>query len=101
MSSVAGHRSHVLHVLVVGFHHKKGSQVEYCYPPIGAACGKGGDGEVTLPPAWQHLPSIALPDGSHNVAKDTVSFILPDGHDSGASVFGVACYEQIAADVSG
>ena len=24
----------VLHALVVGFHHKKGCQVEYSYPPL-------------------------------------------------------------------
>ncbi len=24
----------VLHVLVIGFHHKKGCQVEYSYPPL-------------------------------------------------------------------
>jgi hypothetical protein len=24
----------VLHVLVVGFHHKRGCQVEYAYPPL-------------------------------------------------------------------
>src|SRR5690606_9431057 len=24
----------VLHVMVVGFHHKRGCQVDYCYPPL-------------------------------------------------------------------
>jgi len=24
----------VLHVLVIGFHHKRGCQVEYAYPPL-------------------------------------------------------------------
>ena len=66
----------VLHVVVVGFHHKKGCQVEYAYPPL---MDPDGDPKSTLLPSqWKHLPSLALPDGSHNYEQDTCYFHLPD-----------------------
>ena len=58
----------VLHVLVVGFHHKKGCQVEYATPPL----IQGQEARSPeLPSQWKHLPSLALPDGSHNYDADT------------------------------
>jgi hypothetical protein len=45
----------VLCVLVVGFHHQKGSQVEYSYPPPVSS----------LPLSWKFLPYAAIPDGAH------------------------------------
>ncbi|KAK7067151.1 late secretory pathway protein avl9 [Halocaridina rubra] len=47
-----------LHVIVVGFHHKKGMQVEYSYPPLTK------DNSCDLPEQWRHLPSLCLPDGA-------------------------------------
>ena len=58
----------VLHVIVVGFHHKKGCQVEYSWPPI---IRENDCGSHELPAQWKHLPSLALPDGSHNFDADT------------------------------
>ncbi|XP_037067851.1 late secretory pathway protein AVL9 homolog [Pollicipes pollicipes] len=79
----------ILHIIVVGFHHKKGYQVEFSHPqwPTGDEC----------PPQWSHLPSIAMPDGSHNYHQETVYFHLPpiEGSDT---VYGVSCYRQIDAD---
>ncbi|XP_043210921.1 late secretory pathway protein AVL9 homolog [Amphibalanus amphitrite] len=79
----------ILHIIVVGFHHKKGYQVEFTHPqwPTGDEC----------PAEWGHLPSIAMPDGSHNYHQETVYFHLPplDGSDT---VYGVSCYRQIDAD---
>lgn len=130
-----GARSNILlHLMVVGFHHKKGcqvcrstahcacvlrvlfTQVEYCYPPLdssrvsveqsessqdtndeGDKCRKE---TVRLPVVWQTLPSLALPDGSHNHQDDTVLFHLPDTEDPTRSVFGVACYRQVSSNVS-
>ncbi|CAJ0599528.1 unnamed protein product [Cylicocyclus nassatus] len=82
----------ILHVIVVGFHHKKGCQVEYSYPKL------DGNGEGGLPDEWTHLPSLALPDGAHNNDSDTIFFILPSRERSGEAIFGISCYRQIAAD---
>merc|ERR1719402_1272094 len=44
------------------------------------------------------LPSLALPDGSHNWSDDTVYFHLPALHDPRKTVFGISCYRQIDAE---
>ena len=85
----------VLHVVVVGFHHKKGCQVEYAHPPL----IPGGDSSSPeLPSQWRNLPSLALPDGSHNWDQDTSYFHLPALHDPRKTVFGISCYRQIDVD---
>ena len=85
----------VLHVVVVGFHHKKGCQVEYAHPPL----IPGGDSYSSeLPSQWRNLPSLALPDGSHNWDQDTSYFHLPALHDPRKTVFGISCYRQIDVD---
>ena len=65
--------------------------MEFTHPqwPTGDEC----------PPEWSHLPSVAMPDGSHNYHQETVYFHLPpiEGSDT---VYGVSCYRQIDADVS-
>jgi Transport protein Avl9 len=60
---------------VIGFHHKKGCIVEYAYPPL---IPGGSSDSNELPSQWKHLPSLALPDGSHNFDSDTAYFHLPD-----------------------
>uniref|UniRef100_A0A1I8EER7 UDENN domain-containing protein n=1 Tax=Wuchereria bancrofti TaxID=6293 RepID=A0A1I8EER7_WUCBA len=82
--------SSILYVAVIGFHHKRGCQIEYCYPPL-------TDREGELPAAWQNLPSLALPDGAHNVDHDLIYFLLPSLDDPNRSVFGISCYRQISA----
>ncbi|CAD5221296.1 unnamed protein product [Bursaphelenchus xylophilus] len=83
--------SPILHVMVVGFHHTKGSQVEYCYPTL-----QEEGGEVLMPRVWENLPNLAMPDGSHNSPNgDTVYFTLPSSEDSRCTVFGIACYKHI------
>uniref|UniRef100_A0A8C7S9P2 UDENN domain-containing protein n=1 Tax=Oncorhynchus mykiss TaxID=8022 RepID=A0A8C7S9P2_ONCMY len=87
----------VLHIVVVGFHHKKGCQVEYSYPPL---IPEEGHDSSNLPEEWKYLPFLALPDGAHNYQEDTVYFHLPPF--SGADmkcVYGVSCYRQIEAKV--
>lgn len=85
----------VLHVLVVGFHHKKGNQVEFSYPPL-IPDNPVDSNEV--PEVWKYLPSLALPDGAHNYKKDTVYFHLPSNDEkSRRTVYGVSCYRQIDA----
>ena len=94
----------VLHVLVIGFHHKKGCQVDYSYPPL--MPGEGGEGEGSpgtlgpnsLPSQWKQLPSLAMPDGSHNFQSDTAFFHLPALDNPRKTVFGISCYRQIDAE---
>ncbi|XP_025425138.1 late secretory pathway protein AVL9 homolog [Sipha flava] len=82
----------ILHVLVVGFHHKKGCQVEYAYPPF----TEDTTGDSTeCPSVWKHLPYLALPDGSHNFDEDTAYFHLPSLQDSNETIYGISCYRQI------
>lgn len=84
--------SPVLHVVVVGFHHKKGCQVEYSYPPL----VEGNDVNCSeVPKEWKHLASLAIPDGAHNYTKDTIYFHLPSRDGACKTVYGVACYRQI------
>lgn len=88
------HQNPVLHVLVIGFHHKKGCQVEYSYPPLVSE-----DSERTeCPPGWKYLPTLALPDGSHNFDEDTVYFHLPSLTDPNRTVYGISCFRQIPVE---
>ncbi|KHN79040.1 Late secretory pathway protein AVL9 -like protein [Toxocara canis] len=80
----------ILHVAVVGFHHKKGCQVEFSYPSMSDATGE-------VPSAWQNLPSLALPDGAHNVDQDVIYFLLPSLENANQAVFGISCYRQMSA----
>ncbi|XP_043274264.1 late secretory pathway protein AVL9 homolog isoform X2 [Venturia canescens] len=82
----------ILHVIVVGFHHKKGCQVEYSFPPLVP------DSPNECPLGWKYLPTLALPDGSHNYDEDTVYFHLPSLIDAKRTVFGISCFRQIPAE---
>ncbi|XP_028289769.1 late secretory pathway protein AVL9 homolog [Gouania willdenowi] len=84
----------VLHIVVVGFHHKKGCQVEFSYPPL--LPDEGHDSGL-LPEEWKYLPFVALPDGAHNYQEDTIYFHLPPLTGSMKCVYGVSCYRQIEA----
>jgi len=87
----------LLHIAVVEFHHKKGCQVEFVYPPFSDEHGSNSN---FLPEEWKHLPGLALPDGSHNFPQDTCFFHLPprDNYTMKTTVFGVSCYRQVSAD---
>ena len=107
----------ILHVMVIGFHHKKGSQVDYCYPALRSGCRSPDEecsdsDELPLPVQWKSLPSLALPDGAHNFTSDTVFFHLPvlereegerncsrDGEDY-RQLCCVSCYKQVVASDS-
>ncbi|XP_077515438.1 late secretory pathway protein AVL9 homolog [Amblyomma americanum] len=89
----------ILHVVVVGFHHIKGYQLEYAYPPILGRGETGAQENQDLPDAWKHLPSLALPDGAHNYEEDTVYFHLPALDNPRQTVFGISCYRQISAEM--
>jgi hypothetical protein len=83
----------VRNVLVVGFHHKKGSMVDYAHPPLGGADG------TDVPEPWRHMPSLAIPDGAHNFEWDIVYFHLPSVDEPGKTLFCISCYRQINAEV--
>ncbi|XP_075683066.1 late secretory pathway protein AVL9 homolog [Rhinoderma darwinii] len=89
-----GRAGPVLHIVVVGFHHKKGCQVEFSYPPL--IPEEGHDSHV-LPGEWKYLPFLALPDGAHNFQEDAVFFHLPPRSGERKTVYGVSCYRQIEA----
>lgn len=96
-------RNHCLYVLVVGFHHKKGCQIDYCYPPMTNEHAEDEDELQSsptnrLPNIWKTLPSIALPDGSHNYDRDTIYFHLPHPRNTHKTIFGISCYRQISAE---
>ncbi|XP_050433560.1 late secretory pathway protein AVL9 homolog [Adelges cooleyi] len=82
----------ILHVLVIGFHHKKGCQVEYAYPPF--KNNEAGEPNE-CPIEWKHLPCQALPDGSHNFDEDTAYFHLPSLQNPNETIYGISCYRQI------
>ncbi|VDK20666.1 unnamed protein product [Taenia asiatica] len=79
------------YVLVIGFHHKKGTSVEYVYPELETG--------LDLPPAWTCIPPTALPDGAHNFDRDSIFFTVPSLEQKPTTLFGVACYRQIDAKV--
>ncbi|XP_063821852.1 late secretory pathway protein AVL9 homolog [Ostrinia nubilalis] len=82
----------VLNIIVIGFHHKKGCQVEHCYPEL--VPGR----PTELPAAWRHLPALALPDGSHNYLSDTIFFNLPGLSEPAHTVYGISCFRQIPVE---
>lgn len=82
----------ILYVVVVGFHHKRGCQVEYSFPEL----VPGHPNEC--PPGWKYLPTLALPDGSHNYDEDTVYFHLPSLSKPMKTVYGISCFRQIPVE---
>jgi hypothetical protein len=88
--------SPIIYIIVIGFHHKKGCQIEFVHP-IDERIQKINIEETTsnnsandpaqfvqgnelyrLPKKWRHLSSLALPDGSHNYETDFIYFHLED-----------------------
>ncbi len=85
----------VLHVMVVGFHHQKGSTVEFVHPPLPSFNTTSSESLTTsLPVQWKSLPHIALPDGCHNYQEGNVIFTL-SSPTSDRCLFGVSSYRQI------
>lgn len=82
----------ILYVLVIGFHHKKGCQVEYSFPPLVP------ESPNECPPGWKYLPTLALPDGAHNYNEDTVYFHLPSLTNPRKTVYGISCFRQIPVE---
>lgn len=69
-------------------------QVEFSFPPL----VPGAPNEC--PAGWKYLPTLALPDGSHNYDEDTVFFHLPSLTNPKQTVYGISCFRQIPVEVS-
>lgn len=51
------------------------------------------------PLGWKYLPTLALPDGSHNYDEDTVYFHLPSLNNPKCTIYGISCFRQIPVEV--
>lgn len=51
------------------------------------------------PLGWKYLPTLALPDGSHNYDEDTVYFHLPSLNNPKRTIYGISCFRQIPVEV--
>ncbi|CAI2725470.1 unnamed protein product [Schistosoma spindalis] len=80
----------ILHLVLIGFHHRKGSVVELVYPSL----SHDSSDPTHLPHPWRHLPALAIADGAHNYTKDCTYFSLPSMEKEDDTVFGIACYRQ-------
>lgn len=113
--------SPIIYIMVIGFHHKLGCQLEFVYPEnkLIKRNAIATDSDLyTLPKRWAHLPSLALPDGSHNYNSDYIYFHLEDEDavieeevvetiqsdkkkpakkKANRTLFGISCYRQINA----
>lgn len=67
--------------------------MEYSFPPLLEGDPHG------CPAGWKYLPTLALPDGSHNFDEDTVFFHLPSLSDPKQTVYGISCFRQIPVEV--
>jgi len=96
--AVEGKSPIVVHLFVVGFHHSKGSVIEYAYPKFTNQSGEES-GVINVPTEWTDLVHLSIPDGAHNSDQDTVYFTLPGFKNSSTTnnvYYGVACYRQTA-----
>jgi hypothetical protein len=76
-------------------------QIEFAYPPLVTTPNSNNPSdEPVCPSGWKYLPTLALPDGSHNFYKDSAFFNIPSLTDPQKSIYGVSCFRQIAVEVS-
>ena len=97
--------SPVLLIALISFHHKKGSIIEYCYPPKELINknenisylidNKNLSTEKFVEGLLQQLTYICLPDGVHCTKNDTQFFIIQDYN---YPLYGISCYAQIKSE---
>ena len=95
-------QSPILLIALISFHHKKGSIIEYSYPPKEVLHKNSNISyliknkkltiEKFVEDLFQKLTYICLPDGIHCTKSDTQFFIIQD-YDF--PLYGISCYEQI------
>ena len=91
MAQSLPHKEAILAVALIGFHHSKGSLLEFTHPETG-----------DLTP-FKHLIHQALPDGAHNVGAGSVCFVvqpIPSGEDDSppSNCLVVSCFRQISTE---
>ena len=94
--------SPILLIALISFHHKKGSIIEYSFPPKESLHknsnisylieNKNISIEKFVEDLFQKLTYICLPDGIHCTKSDTQFFIIQDYN---YPLYGISCYEQI------
>ena len=98
-------KSPILLIALISFHHKKGSIIEYSYPPKEAINNNLNisylikNRNITVDKfvddLFQQLTYICLPDGVHATKSDTQFFIIQDYN---YPLYGISCYEQIKSE---
>jgi len=97
--------SPILLIALISFHHKKGSIIEYSYPPKESINkntnisylikNRNISIEKFVDDLFQQLTYICLPDGVHCTKSDTQFFIIQDYN---YPLYGISCYEQIKSE---
>ena len=95
-------KSPILLIALISFHHKKGSIIEYSFPPKESLHKNSNISylienkkisiEKFVEDLFQKLTYICLPDGIHCTKSDTQFFIIQDYN---YPLYGISCYEQI------
>ena len=98
-------QSPILLIALISFHHKKGSIIEYSFPPKESLHespnisylikNKNISIEKFVDNLFQKLTYICLPDGIHCTKSDTQFFIIQDYN---YPLYGISCYEQIKSE---
>ena len=98
-------QSPILLIALISFHHKKGSILEYSFPPKESIHkspnisylieNKNTSIEKFVEDLFQKLTYICLPDGIHCTKSDTQFFIIQDYN---YPLYGISCYEQIKSE---
>ena len=98
-------KSPILLIALISFHHKKGSIIEYSYPPKESINNnlnisfliknRNITVEKFVDDLFQQLTYICLPDGVHATKSDTQFFIIQDYN---YPLYGISCYEQIKSE---
>lgn len=79
--------SPIIAVFAVGFHHKRGSEIEYCYPAMHTFT----DDPDTL---INKVTVYALPDAVHNTDEDYLYFNFKGRvHQQHQILYGVTCFK--------
>ena len=94
--------SPILLIALISFHHKKGSIIEYSYPPKESINknvnisylikNRNITVDKFIEDLFQQLTCVCLPDGVHATQSDTQFFIIQDYN---YPLYGISCYEQI------
>ena len=94
----------ILLIAIVGFHHKKGSIIEFTYPPkeqlIQSKIFKNLSEKIPpskiLDDILNQLTFLCLPDGCHLINEDNQFFFIQN---YSSILYGISCYKQIKTEI--